>query len=149
MFSNHVYDKAKGTSTSPETSTCEYITQSQIFDSNVRSRCCFHECRDSGQKKCSLKILLIVGEQTNTYVSVILHIFIFTLSTLVICYMLEGSLPAAKITLHWTNCHLNYCYDQFGNSDGYQYYTSVHLSGQQTRPMPPGRVVSSGQRQGK
>ena len=42
--------------------------------------------------------------------------------TAVICYTLEGSLPAAKITLRCTNCHLNYRYDQFGNSDGYQYY---------------------------
>ena len=42
--------------------------------------------------------------------------------TAVICYTLEGSLPAAKITLCCTNCHLNYRYDQFGNSDGYQYY---------------------------
>ena len=39
-------------------------------------------------------------------------------------YMLHAwrSLPAAKITLRCTNCHLNYRYDQFGNSDGYQYY---------------------------
>ena len=42
--------------------------------------------------------------------------------TAVICYTLEGSLPAAKMTLHCTNCHLNYRYDQFDNSDRYQYH---------------------------
>ena len=42
----------------------------------------------------------------------------------VVCYTMDGPLPALKITLRCRGCQLNYRYDQYGNSTrGYRFYT--------------------------
>ena len=43
--------------------------------------------------------------------------------TTVVCYTLQGPLPAMKITLRCRTCHINYRYSQYGSkANGYTYY---------------------------
>lgn len=51
----------------------------------------------------------------------------------VLCYTLEGPIPALKVTLRCESCRLNYRYEQYGNQqEGYRYYEEqrpmVHAS---------------------
>ena len=51
----------------------------------------------------------------------------------VICFTVEGPIPATKLTLRCKKCHINYRYEQYGNQlIGYQYYSTprplVHAS---------------------
>ena len=71
--------------------------------------------------------------------------------TAVICYTLEGhyqqqKLPYVAPTATSTTTMISLVAQMGTNTTG---DTSVPLSGQQIRPMPLGRVVNSGERQGK
>ena len=53
--------------------------------------------------------------------------------TPVVCYTLNGPLPALKLILRCEGCSINYRYEQYGNSkEGYKYYAKpqpmVHCS---------------------